>query len=75
MHTFVELREKLRLKSGEKMINKIGKQGKQELSITKKGREFNLYIDNELADTFKSEKEARKAQQEVGKLIGVKWNL
>ena len=54
------------------MINKIGKQGKQELSITKKGREFNLYIDNELADTFKSEKEARKAQQEVGKLIGVK---
>ena len=72
MHTFVELREKLRLKSGEKMINKIGKQGKQELSITKKGREFNLYIDNELADTFKSEKEARKAPQEVGNLIGIK---
>lgn len=70
MQSFFELR--LKLKPGEKIINKIGKQGKQELSITKKGREFHLYVDNELADTFKSEREARKAQKEMGKLIGIK---
>ena len=65
MHTFVELREKLKLDSGEKKVNssKAGKRKNVEVVITKKGSKFGVYVDNELLDNnYKNEKEAQRQQ-------------
>ena len=71
MHTFVELREKLKLKGGEKQVaSQKSKRGSHELVITKKGNKFNLYLDDELAQKdIKSEKEARKTMQDMLKML------
>jgi hypothetical protein len=74
MHTFVELREKLKLASGEKKVtsSKAGKQKNVEVVITKKGNKFGVYVDNELLDNnYKNEKEAQKAANDMIKLLGI----
>jgi hypothetical protein len=74
MHTFVELREKLKLASGEKKVtsSKAGKRKNVEVVITKKGSKFGVYVDNELLDSnYKNEKEAQKAADDMIKLLGI----
>jgi len=74
MHTFVELREKLKLASGEKKVtsSKAGKQKNVEVVITKKGNKFGVYVDSELLDNnYKNEKEAQKAANDMIKLLGI----
>ena len=74
MHTFVELREKLKLASGEKKVtsSKAGKRKNVEVVITKKGSNFGVYVDNELLDSnYKNEKEAQKAADDMIKLLGI----
>jgi len=74
MHTFVELREKLKLASGEKKVtsSKAGKRKNVEVIITKKGSKFGVYVDNELLDNnYKNEKEAQKAADDMIKLLGI----
>jgi hypothetical protein len=74
MHTFVELREKLKLASGEKKVtsSKAGKRKNVEVVITKKGSKFGVYVDNELLDNnYKNEKEAQKAANDMIKLLGI----
>ena len=74
MHTFVELREKLKLASGEKKVtsSKAGKRKNVEVVITKKGSKFGVYVDNELLDNnYKNEKEAQKAADDMLKLLGI----
>jgi|11_taG_2_1085331.scaffolds.fasta_scaffold13214_3 hypothetical protein len=74
MHTFVELREKLKLASGEKKVtsSKAGKRKNVEVVITKKGSKFGVYVDNELLDNnYKNEKEAQKAADDMIKLLGI----
>jgi len=61
MHSFVELREMLKLASGEKKVKsfKAGKRKKSEVIVTKKGNKFGVYVDGELLDNnYKNEKEA-----------------
>jgi hypothetical protein len=74
MHTFVELREKLKLASGEKKVtsSKAGKRKNVEVVITKKGSKFGVYVGNELLDNnYKNEKEAQKAADDMIKLLGI----
>lgn len=74
MHSFVELREMLKLASGEKKIKsfKAGKRKKSEVIVTKKGNKFGVYVDNELLDNnYKNEKEAEKAANDMIKLLGI----
>lgn len=74
MKSFVELREALKLSGGEKAVSKsiIGKGAqKQEITITKKGNRFNLYLDDELAmDNMKSAKEANDEMKKLIKMLG-----
>ena len=77
MITFAELREaKLKLKPGEKQIATGSKKGARKkdapaIVITKKGNKFNLYFNGELAQKdIRSEKEARKAMQDMLKMLG-----
>ena len=75
MQSFVELRQDLQEKMmkaprGEKLIKSLGK--KKELNVFQKGREFKLYIDGELAQSFKKAKDAEKEMQQVAKLMGIR---
>jgi len=72
--SFVELREKVKLKSGEKQVKsyKAGKRKDKEVILTKKGNKFAVYVDNELLDNdFKTDKEAEKAANDMLKLLGI----
>lgn len=74
MHSFVELREMLKLASGEKKVKsfKAGKRKNSEVIVTKKGNKFGVYVDNELLDNnYKNEKEAEKAANDMIKLLGI----
>ena len=74
MHSFVELREMLKLASGEKKVKsfKAGKRKKSEVIVTKKGNKFGVYVDGELLDNnYKNEKEAEKAANDMIKLLGI----
>jgi len=72
--SFVELREKVKLKGGEKQVKsyKAGKRKDKEVILTKKGNKFAVYVDNELLDNdFKTDKEAEKAANDMLKLLGI----
>tara|TARA_Y100000385_G_C12520788_1_gene395309 strand:- start:26 stop:250 length:225 start_codon:yes stop_codon:yes gene_type:complete len=72
--SFVELREKVKLKGGEKQVKsyKAGKRKDKEVILTKKGNKFAVYVDNELLDNdFKTDKEAEKAADDMLKLLGI----
>lgn len=74
MLSFVELREKVKLKGGEKEVKsyKAGKRKDKEVVISKKGSKFSVYVDNELLDNdYKNEKEAQKAADDMLKLLGI----
>ena len=74
MISFVELREKVKLKGGEKQVKsfKAGKRKDKEVILTKKGNKFSVYVDGELLDNnYKNEKEAQKAADEMIKLLGI----
>jgi hypothetical protein len=74
MHSFVELREKLKLASGEKQVKsyKAGRRKDKEVVLAKKGNKFSVYVDGELLDNnYKNEKEASKAADDMVKLLGI----
>jgi hypothetical protein len=74
MLSFVELREKVKLASGEKKVKsfKAGKRKDKEVVLAKKGTKFSVYVDGELLDNnFKNEKEAQKAADDMLKLLGI----
>ena len=74
MISFVELREKVKLKGGEKEVKsyKAGKRKDIEVIISKKGSKFAVYVDNELLDNdYKNEKEAQSAADDMLKLLGI----
>ena len=74
MLSFVELREKVKLKGGEKQVKayKAGKRKDKEVVISKKGSKFSVYVDNELLDNdYKNEKEAQQAADDMLKLLGI----
>jgi hypothetical protein len=74
MHSFVELREKLKLAGGEKKIKsfKAGKRKDKEIVLAKKGSKFSVYVDGELLDNdYKTEKEAQQAADDMLKLLGI----
>jgi hypothetical protein len=72
--SFVELREKVKLKGGEKEVKsyKAGKKKDKEIVISKKGSKYAVYVDSELLDNdYKNEKEAQKAADDMLKLLGI----
>jgi len=72
--SFVELREKVKLKGGEKEVKsyKAGKRKDKEVVISKKGSKYAVYVDSELLDNdYKNEKEAEKAASDMLKLLGI----
>lgn len=74
MLSFVELREKVKLKGGEKEVKsyKAGKKKDKEIVISKKGSKYAVYVDSELLDNdYKNEKEAQKAADDMLKLLGI----
>jgi uncharacterized membrane protein YcaP (DUF421 family) len=74
MLSFVELREKVKLASGEKKIKsfKAGKKKDKEVVLAKKGTKFSVYVDGELLDNnYKNQKEAEKAEKSKVKLLGI----
>jgi uncharacterized membrane protein YcaP (DUF421 family) len=74
MLSFVELREKVKLASGEKKIKsfKAGKKKDKEVVLAKKGTKFSVYVDGELLDNnYKNQKEAEKAADDMLKLLGI----
>jgi len=74
MISFVELREKVKLKGGEKEVKsyKAGKRKDKEVIISKKGSKFAVYVDSELLDNdYKNEKEAQSAADDMLKLLGI----
>ena len=74
MLSFVELREKVKLKGGEKEVKsyKAGKKKDKEVVISKKGSKYAVYVDSELLDNdYKNEKEAQKAANDMLKLLGM----
>lgn len=73
MLTFVELRERVKLGSGEKKVKTLkgGKRKKVDIVIAQKGRDFIVYIDGDkLDDNFKSAKDAEKSANDFIKLMG-----
>ncbi len=73
MLSFVELREKVKLASGEKQVKtmKGGKRKKVNIVIAQKGRDYIVYIDGDkLDDNFKNAKEAEKSANDFIKLMG-----
>ena len=73
MLTFIELREKVKLASGEKQVKamKAGKSKKTNVVITQKGNKFAVYVNDEkLDDSFKNAKEAEKSANDFIKLMG-----
>ena len=74
MLSFVELREKVKLASGEKKIKsfKARKKKDKEVVLAKKGTKFSVYVDGELLDNnYKNQKEAEKAADDMLKLLGI----
>ena len=74
MLSFVELREKVKLKGGEKEVKsyKAGKRKDKEVVISKKGSKYAVYVDSELLDNdYKNEKEAENAASDMLKLLGI----
>lgn len=74
MLSFVELREKVKLKGGEKQVKsyKAGKRKDKEIVISKKGSKYGVYVDGELLDNnYKNEKEAQQAADDMLKLLGI----
>jgi len=68
------IEKKLKLPSNEKVVKELTKLGKKKnitAVITSKGSKFNLYVDNQMLDTFHSEKEAVKGLKEFIKVMGV----
>jgi hypothetical protein len=73
MQTFVELREKLKLASGEKQVKtmKGGKRTNVDIVIAQKGKNYSVYINGDkLDDSFKNAKEAEKSANDFIKLMG-----
>ena len=72
MQSFAELRKNLKLRSGEKQVSSVQhKKSKMNLTIAKNGNKFALYVDDELAvDNIKNEKEAKKQQDDMLKMLG-----
>jgi len=73
MPSFVELREKFKLASGEKQVKafKGGKSKKIDIVVTQKGKGYTVYINGDkLDDSFKSPKDAEKAANDFIKLMG-----
>jgi len=73
MKTFIELREKVKIGTGEKEVSsaKGGKGKKAEITVTQKGNKFSVYINGEkLDDNFSSDKEAKSAADDFLKLMG-----
>tara|TARA_B100001093_G_scaffold29936_1_gene25994 strand:+ start:3550 stop:3783 length:234 start_codon:yes stop_codon:yes gene_type:complete len=71
--TFAELREKVKLGSGEKQVKSLkgGKRKKIDIVIAQKGKNYIVYIDGDkLDDNFKSAKEAEKSANDFIKLMG-----
>jgi hypothetical protein len=68
------IEKKLKLPSDEKVVKELSKLGKKKnvtAVITSKGSKFNLYVDNQMLDTFKSEKDAEKGLKEFLKVMNV----
>ena len=73
MLTFIELREKVKLASGEKQVKsmKAGKKKKIDVLISQKGNKFAVYVNGEkLDDSFKNAKDAEKSANDFIKLMG-----
>jgi PHD/YefM family antitoxin component YafN of YafNO toxin-antitoxin module len=73
MLNFIELREKVKLGSGEKQVQvmKTGKGKKVDVVITQKGNKFAVYINGDkLDDSFKDAKDAEKNANDFIKLMG-----
>lgn len=73
MISFLQLREKIKLDAGEKEVSTVmgGKGKRAEISISKKGNRYSVYINSEkLDDNFTSEKEAKTAADDFLKLMG-----
>ena len=73
MITFTELREKVKLASGEKQVKsmKAGKKKKIDVLISQKGNKFAVYVNGEkLDDSFKNAKDAEKSANDFIKLMG-----
>jgi hypothetical protein len=68
------LEAKMKLPKGEKVVKEIGKLGKSKDVIavitTAKGK-FNLYVDGQKLDTFKTEDKALKGLQDFLRVMGV----
>jgi len=68
------LEAKMKLPKGETVVKEIGKLGKAKdvtaVITTAKGK-FNLYVDDQKLDTFKSEKDASKGLKDFLKVMGV----
>ena len=68
------IEKKMKLPAGEKLVKELKKLGKKKnvtAIITSKGSKFNLYVDDTMLDTFRSEKEAEKGLKEFLKIMGV----
>lgn len=73
MLSFVELREKVKLGSGEKQVKSLkgGKRKKVDIVIAQKGRDYIVYINGDkLDDNFKNAKDAEKSANDFIKLMG-----
>ena len=73
MQSFIELREKFKLASGEKQVKafKGGKRKNVDIVIAMKGRNYIVYINGDkLDDNFKSAKDAEKSATDFIKLMG-----
>lgn len=73
MLNFIELREKVKLGSGEKQVQamKTGKGKNVDVVITQKGNKFAVYINGDkLDDSFKNAKDAEKNANDFIKLMG-----
>lgn len=68
------LEAKMKLPKGEsvvKELSKLGKDKKVTAVITTAENKFNLYVDGQHLDTFKSEKDADKGLKDFLKVMGV----
>ena len=77
MLTFVELREKVKLSSGEKQVKafKAGKKKKIDVIITQNGNKFAEYVNGEQLDnSYKYAKDAEKNANEFIELMGEELN-
>lgn len=79
MKTFKEsfnivIEAKMKLPAGETVVKdftKLGKDKKATAVITTSKGKFNLYVDGQKLDTFKSEKDAAKGLKDFLKVMGV----